>query len=231
MNPEWYFDEFIQIGTDYTDVKKVEVYDAKMSKFRKYKNEAKLILDTLKINTDDILLEIGTGTGHFAIEASKKCKKVYAVDVSKTMLEYAKIKTEKENIKNIEWINSGFLNFKFLGIKFDCIVTSVALHHLPDFWKAIALKNIYDSLKDDGRFFLSDVVFSCSVNEINTIINNWIDDTKKIDDEFYSEAIIHAREEHSTFSWILECILKEVGFNYRKFSENNNISAYLCSKK
>lgn len=230
MKPEWYFDEFTQVGTDYTDIKKVEVYDAKMSKFRNYKNEAKLILDTLKISSKDILLEIGTGTGHFAIEASKKCKKVYAADVSKTMLEYAISKAEKENIKNIEWINSGFLNFKFPGIKFDCIVSNAALHHLPDFWKVIALKNIYDSLKNKGNFFLSDVIFSCNINEINTIINNWIDNTKKIDDEFYSEAIIHAREEYSTFSWILECILKKIGFKYQKLSDTNNIIVYLCTK-
>ena len=37
MNNKWFFDEFTQIGTDYTDIKKVEVYDTQMSKFRNYK--------------------------------------------------------------------------------------------------------------------------------------------------------------------------------------------------
>jgi ubiquinone/menaquinone biosynthesis C-methylase UbiE len=232
MKAEWYFDEFTQVGTDYTDLEKVGIYDAKMQKFRNYEREAKLILSTLKIKPDDIILEIGTGTGHFALEASKKCKKVYAVDVSKTMLEYAKLKSEKENIKNIEWINSGFLNFEFPDIKFDHIVTNAALHHLPDFWKVLALKNIYNSLKNDGKFFLGDVIFSFNTDEISSKINTWINNSKKIDDDFYSEAIIHTKEEYSTFSWIIEAILEKIGFKYQKLSNDNtnNIIVYLCTK-
>ncbi len=87
---------------------------------------------------------IGTGTGQFAIAAAQKCHKVYAIDVSKPMLEYAEQQAKKENINNIEWLNQGFLNLDFPGIKFDHIISNAVLHHLPDFWKLIALSNVYN---------------------------------------------------------------------------------------
>jgi ubiquinone/menaquinone biosynthesis C-methylase UbiE len=230
MKNKWDFDEFTQVGTDYSDIKKVEDYDNKMSKFRNYKQEAGLILDTLKVNSNHILLEIGTGTGHFAIEAAAKCKKVYAIDVSTAMLNYARSKAEKENIKNIEWFNYGFLTFDFPGMEFDCVVSSATLHHLPDFWKMTALHNVYKSLKKYGKFLLTDIIFSAGLNEINFKVEDWINNAKKIDDEYYSESIMHIKNEYSTYSWIIEGMLERVGFKYQLIYENNNFMAYLCIK-
>lgn len=230
MNNKWYFDEFTQVGTDYTDINKVKVYDDKMQKFRNYKEEAEIILNKFNVNSNDVILEIGTGTGHFAIEASKRCKKVYAIDVSKTMLEYAESKADKENRTNIEWLNYGFLSYNFPDIKFNHVVTNAAFHHLPDFWKAAAVKKIYNSLKDNGKFFLGDVIFSFNIEEINLKINDWLGSYEKIDDEFYDEAIIHIKKEYSTFSWIIEGLLERSGFKYQKLNDNNNFMSYLCEK-
>ncbi len=230
MDNKWYFDEFTQIGTDYSDIKKVEAYDDKMLKFRNYKEEAEFILNAFNIDSKDIILEIGTGTGHFAIEASKRCEKVYAIDVSKIMLDYAKLKAEKENRKNIEWLNYGFLSFNIPDIKFNHIVTNAALHHLPDFWKVVSIKNIYDSLKDHGNFFLGDVIYSCNIDDINLKMEESINNAKKIDNEFYNEAIIHIKEEYSTFSWIIEGIFERVGFKFQRLNEKNNFMTYICMK-
>jgi putative AdoMet-dependent methyltransferase len=232
MKNKWYYDEFTQVGTDFTDINKVEVYDTKMLKFRNYKQEAESILKTLNVNSNHIILEIGTGTGHFAIEASKKCKKIYAIDISKTMLDYAKLKAKAENRHNIEWLNCGFLTYDFPDIKFDCVVSNAALHHLPDFWKTVAINNIYKSLKDKGKFLLGDVIFSFKIDEINAKINDWIENSKKIDNEFYLDTIMHVKNEYSTFSWIIEDMLKRNGFQYQKLNENdvNNFIAYLCTK-
>jgi putative AdoMet-dependent methyltransferase len=230
MKSIWTYDEFIQTGTDYTDFKKVEAYDNKMLKFRNYKQEAESILKILNINSNDTLLEIGTGTGHFAIEAAKKCKKVYAIDVSQTMLDYAKLQAEKENITNIEWFNYGFLSFDFPTMQFDCVVSNAALHHLPDFWKIIAINNIYGSLKKQGKLLLGDIIFSCGVDEIRSRIDSWINYSMEIDIDIHSETIAHIKEEYSTFSWIMEGIFERAGFSYRIVSDNNNFMSYLCIK-
>jgi putative AdoMet-dependent methyltransferase len=233
MNKEWYYNEFIQTGTDFADIKKVEAYDTKMLKFRNYKQEAEFILKTLNVKSTDTILEIGTGTGHFAFEAAKKCHRVYAIDVSKPMLDYAKLKAEKENLNNIEWLNYGFLSFDFPdNLKFDSVVSNAALHHLPDFWKMIAIKNIYKSLKDNGKFILGDVIFSFKFDELNDKINEWINNSKKIDIEFGSETITHIRDEYSTYSWIIEGMFERIGFKFQKLNDANanNFAVYLCSK-
>ena len=89
QNPGWYYDEFKQIGVDYTDLKEEETYDLSMQKLRDIENEAKGILELLKIKNTDLVLEIGTGTGELALKLSGHCKKVVAIDVSRTMIYFA----------------------------------------------------------------------------------------------------------------------------------------------
>lgn len=231
MRSEWMYDEFVHTGTDFSDVKKVEAYDGKMSKFRDFKGESELILGALDIKPGDTLLEIGTGTGHLARAAAGRCKRVYAVDVSKPMLEYAGSKAEREGIRNVEWVHAGFLTFDFPGIEFDCVVSNAALHHLPDLWKAVALGRVHRSLKPGGRFFLGDVIFSWGIGEMESRVNAWIDGYKTIDEELRCEAMGHLKEEYSTFSWIIEGMLGRTGFRYRLLAESNNFMAYLCTRE
>jgi putative AdoMet-dependent methyltransferase len=231
MTDQWRYDEYTQTGTDFSDTKKVATYDTKMCKFRDYQKEAELIFNVLNVKPEDVLLDIGTGTGHLAIAAAKNCRKVYAIDVSKPMLEYAQQKAAQENITNIEWHNYGFLNFDFPGIKFDHVVSNAVLHHLPDFWKLVALNNVYQVLQDQGKFLLGDVIFSCNITEIPKTINTWLDTVKNVDTELYAEGITHIKAEYSTFSWIIEGMLEKIGFKYKKLLEVNNHSTYLCTKK
>lgn len=65
----WHYDEMKQVGTDYADAKEVEAYDARMRKIRDIRSETEKILESLHITQDQTLLEIGCGTGEFAIAA------------------------------------------------------------------------------------------------------------------------------------------------------------------
>jgi hypothetical protein len=40
----------------------------------------------------------------------------------------------------------------------DAVVTTLALHHLPDFWKGMALKRVHGMLKRGGRLYIHDVI-------------------------------------------------------------------------
>ncbi|MBN1533831.1 MAG: class I SAM-dependent methyltransferase [Spirochaetes bacterium] len=231
MMPEWYFDEFTQVGTDYTDLVTVEAYDAKMSTFRDYGRESELIMRALGAGPEHDLLEIGTGTGHFAVAASRVCRRVVAADVSETMLRYARSMAEKEGRGNIRWVHRGFLSFDIPDDPFDFIVTGAALHHLPDLWKAVALKRIHDALAEGGRLFLGDVIFSCPVAELDARVATWTGGYRERDETFYRESITHLREEFSTYDWIIEGMLERAGFAFRKLVDENSYMAYLCIKK
>ena len=54
-------------------------------------------------NANDMVIDMGCGTGAFALYAAKKCRKIYAVDVSKAMLEYIRQKSQKAGLNNIDF--------------------------------------------------------------------------------------------------------------------------------
>ncbi|WP_252720640.1 class I SAM-dependent methyltransferase, partial [Acinetobacter baumannii] len=56
--------------------------------------------------------------------------------------------------------SAGFLSFTYEANAFDLIISEFALHHLPDFWKAVALARLFNALKPGGKLFLRDIVFS-----------------------------------------------------------------------
>ncbi|VVB92264.1 Ubiquinone/menaquinone biosynthesis C-methyltransferase UbiE [uncultured archaeon] len=150
----WQYNEMKQVGTDYNDVANVQAYDMQMQKLRDIKKENETIIKTLNLISDRTLIEFGTGTGNFAIEAAGQCKKVIAIDVSPQMLEFAQKKAGQKGILNVEFHNAGFLTYNHSGAKVDAVVSQLALHHLPDFWKLIALKRIFGMLKNRWEIFL-----------------------------------------------------------------------------
>lgn len=231
--PELYYDELKQIGVDYADKKQVEVYDAQMQKLRDIKKEIEEISAAVNLKAEQVIVEIGTGTGEFAIEVSKYCKKVIALDVSKTMLDFAKEKAKKRGRNNIEFIHGGFLTFNHPEESVDAVITQLALHHLPDFWKMIALKRISEMLKDGGKLYLRDVVFPSNIEDYDDFFNKIINRLKiDVGAKIAEETKIHIKEEYSTLDWIMESLLTRAGLTidmanyYNKF-----LATYICTKK
>ncbi len=143
----WTFDEFKQIGVDFADPEQVKTYDA-----RQQTNIAreKQLVDRLGITADDTVIEFGPGTGAFALAAAATGAHVIAVDISKAMLDYGRSKAV--GLTNIEFVHGGFLSYKHEGQPANFVVTKFAFHHLPDFWKAIALQRINKMLQKGGTF-------------------------------------------------------------------------------
>ncbi len=230
-NAKWLYNETVQVGTDYQDISNVQEYDMKMAKFRDVKQEATDIIEAICLGEKHSLLEIGTGTGNFAIEAARHCNKVYAIDVSSTMIDYAKQKAQTMGISNISFFQAGFLSYEHDGYPLNMIVSNFALHHLPDFWKMIALKRISQLLNNGGTFYLGDVVFSFPIEEYGYKIDNWIDTMKKnVGIDFAEEARIHIKEEYSTFDWIIEEMLHKSGFKFDILHKDDFIAVYYCKK-
>ncbi|HET8685341.1 MAG TPA: class I SAM-dependent methyltransferase [Methanosarcina sp.] len=229
--PGWYYNEFKQIGVNYTALEEVRAYDLRMQKLRDNENEANSIRKLLEIKNTDLILEIGTGTGELALRLSAHCRKVVAIDVSKTMISFAKMKAERQKKTNVHFCNAGFLTYENYNEPFDIIVTQLALHHLPDYWKMIALKRIYGMLKEGGKFYLRDVVFPSHVRDYDNYFDEIITDLKKsAGNEIAEETEIHIREEFSTLDWIMEGLLKSAGFCIESVECDGFMAGYLCKK-
>lgn len=228
--PQWQYDEMQQIGKDYGDVSEVEAYDARHSKLRNAKQEIQSIIDRLDIQKEQVILDLGAGTGAFAVEAAQRCSKVYAVDISPAMLKYAKQKADSHGISNIVFHHGGFLTYDHLDDPVDIIVTSLALHHLPDFWKFNALSRINNMLKNRGRFFLMDVVF-CEDNYAGNISKFIAGIEQSAGTEGAADIIMHIQKEYSTFTWIMEGLLTRTGFRIDEAEYQDGVIArYFCTK-
>lgn len=229
--PGWYYDEFKQIGVNYTDLEEVQAYDLCMQNLRDIESEFNSIQKLLNVKKTDSVLEIGTGTGELALRFSVYCRKVVAIDVSKTMIYFAKMKAESQKKINIRFCNAGFLTYKNYDEPFDVIVTQLALHHLPDYWKMIALRRVYGMLKEGGKFYLRDVVFPSLIQDYDSYFNNIITDLRKsAGDKLAEETEIHIREEFSTLDWIMEGLLKSAGFCIESVECDGFMAEYLCKK-
>jgi ubiquinone/menaquinone biosynthesis C-methylase UbiE len=229
--PAWYFDESNMAGVDFEDIAQVEVFDLKQSSSTPDKEQA--LVTRLGISSGHTVVDLGAGTGTFAIQAALAGASVHAVDVSRAMLAYAQNKARKADVTNIQFHQAGFLTYKHGSNLADFVITKAALHILPDFWKMVAFLQIALMLQPGGHFYLRDVIFSFPPNEYETHINAWIECAAKPEGKGWTEKdyYVHVREEHSTFAWIIEGMLKQAGFNIAEANYLSSVAAeYLCKK-
>ncbi len=93
MISAWYFDEFKMAGVDFEDVAQVEAYDRNQTSSIPEKEQA--LVTRLEIVPGQTVIDLGAGTGTFAIQAALAGASVHAVDVSQAMLTYAESKAQK----------------------------------------------------------------------------------------------------------------------------------------
>jgi putative AdoMet-dependent methyltransferase len=228
----WFYDEMRHSGVDYNDLAQVQAYDEKHQKFRDYEKASQAIVDRLGLGPGDTVIDMGAGTGAFALCAARTCKTVYAVDVSPTMVDYARQKAEQAGLKNIVFCHGGFLTYEHAAEPADALVSVAVLHHLPDFWKLIGLKRASEMLKPGGRLYLFDVVFPSDIAGYEARFDDWISSfARDVDPDFAVEAETHIRDEHSTYDWIMEGLLERAGFCIDSAGYVDGFGAtYVCTK-
>ena len=230
---KWQYNELKPCGVNYNGVLCALLYDIHHGKFRDYQREGKEIIALLGLNKDQTVIDMGCGTGAFAVHAAKHSRKVYAVDVSKAMLRCARRKAKKEKLDNVEFHRGGFLTYEHKAVPVDAIVSTAVLHHLPDFWKLTGLRRLAQMLKIGGRLYLFDVVYSFNVDDYESRLSKWVKSTaERIGFTFAEEVEIHIREEYSTCGWIMEGLLKQAGFVIEMANYKHDLmAAYLCTRK
>jgi ubiquinone/menaquinone biosynthesis C-methylase UbiE len=226
QQPAWQWNEIQQVGTDYSDVAEVERYEQRMGEFRNLPAEDAAILNILGLPQGSHILEIGTGTGHFARTAARAGHRLTALDVSTAMLEYAQARADRDGLTGIEFRHAGFLTFTAEAATFDAAVSVAVLHHLPDLWKAAALSNIHRVLKPGAQFLLCDVVFSTKEGNPETQFDAFVD---AVPPSMREATIGHIAKEYSTLDWIMEGLLTRAGFQLCRIVDTQApLIQYLC---
>jgi ubiquinone/menaquinone biosynthesis C-methylase UbiE len=232
MQPtSWLFDELPHAGEEHLDPAYVGAYD------RKAQTDPSDDVDRLRtfgLDHTSILVDFGTGTGTFALAAAAVCRRVVAIDVSAPMLEQLRERARARNLTNIETVQSGFLTYRHRGEPADFAYSRNALHHVPDFWKGIALQHVAAVLRSGGIFFLRDLVYAFDPEDATEVIETWLARAPLRSEEGYTAADLatHVRTEYSTYTWLLEPMLQRAGFEVRDAEYRSQVfAAYTCIKR
>ena len=124
---------------------------------------SRVAFEQLELTGEDVLLDVGTGTGDMAIAAARICRQVIGIDVSKRSLEQARRKAARENLDNVIFAYGAFeepcveLNLASYGI--TKILAVYSLHHLPDQLKKESFITLANLLHRPGRIVIGDIMF------------------------------------------------------------------------
>jgi 2-polyprenyl-3-methyl-5-hydroxy-6-metoxy-1,4-benzoquinol methylase len=143
----------LQEHADRFDEKAPE-YDA--DKSEEYRATVSLVLDRADPSPEDVVLDLGTGTGAIALALAEHSRAVVGRDISEGMLEQAR---EKATARGLDNVTFGEGRFREPGVEqsVDVVTSNFAMHHLSDEEKVEAIEAIADL--DPRRFVLGDVMF------------------------------------------------------------------------
>ena len=211
QTPGWLLDEVAVAGRENFDPEHVSRYDGKEDGAAA---EEVALLGDLGLAQDSVVIDLGAGTGQFTLAVAPRCGHVVAVDVSSVMLDRLRAKLDAAAVDNVEVEQAGFLTYRHRGEPADVIYSRLALHHLPDAWKAVALDRLRGMLRPRGLLRLVDVVYSFGPDEAFDRLEAWC---ASVGDDIVAgwaraELEEHVRDEHSTFTWLLEPMIRRAGF-------------------
>lgn len=226
MPPSWMLDETAYAGPEHLDPGFVAGFDRKQG----YPDPASDI-ELLASHGVASVVDLGAGTGQFAVPAAARFDRVVAVDVSPAMIDYLRTRAESAGV-TLELAQAGFLSYEHQGEPVDAVYTRHALHQLPDFWKVVALHRIARILRPGGVLRLRDLVYDFPSAATEQVMDRWVsggvaDPAVGYTGADYAE---HVRTEHSTFRWLLEPMLDHAGFDIAdvEYDAAGLFGAYTC---
>jgi SAM-dependent methyltransferase len=172
---------------------------------------ARAALKMLGVQRGWRIADIDCGNGVLATEAALMGAEVDAIDISPAMLALAEIYA-RDRKAPVRTQSAGLLSFAYRPESYDLIVSEFTLHHLPDFWKAVAMSRIYRALKPGATFYLRDIVYASMPDAVERDVEQWADFEIKNHDVPRESVVNHMRDEYSTFGWVMERMLTDVGF-------------------
>ena len=176
----------------------------------------KKLIELIKINEKNLVLDVACGTGVVTKQIQKKVGKsgyVIGIDTSITAIKIAKKENNKN--KNLDFLNADAENLSF-SKKFDIVTCQYALFFFPNAQKA--LKNIKNNLKKSGIIGISVhgsnenvPFFSSIIDSATKYIPDYIPPGTPDLDRFGTKSALKTEVRKAGFTNI---VTKEFIFNY-----------------
>jgi SAM-dependent methyltransferase len=228
----WLLDELAYAGPEHLDPEFVAGFDRKQGFPDPAGDLAALRAHGLTGSAT--VVDLGAGTGRFALAAARQYRRVVAVDVSPAMVTRLRGEAAAAGLANLDCVQAGFLSYDHGAAAADAVYTRHALHQLPDFWKAMALRRIAQMLRPGGVLRLRDLIYDFSPAEADEVFRRWLAQAADDPVSGYTAAdyLTHIRTEHSTFRWLFEPMVTAAGFDIVTVDYAGRLyGAYTCVRR
>jgi SAM-dependent methyltransferase len=120
-----------------------------------YRATLSLVVDHADPRPDDVVLDLGSGTGAVTLALAPDAERVVGRDISEGMLEAAREKAAQREVENVTF-DAGRLREPNVDGSVDVVTSNFAMHHLSDDEKREAVDVIAGL--EPRRFVLGDVM-------------------------------------------------------------------------
>ena len=126
------------------------------SNSEEYRACANLVIEHAAPAADEVVLDLGAGTGAIALALAPDATRVVGRDISDGMMERAAEKAAEQGLENVAFDYGTFRDPNYDG-PVDIVTSNFAMHHLSDAEKREAIAVIAEL--EPRKFVLGDVMF------------------------------------------------------------------------
>lgn len=112
---------------------------------------------------NEVVVDLGAGTGLLSLPAARGVAAVYAVDYSEPMLTRLLERARADGLENVHTVVADMREVPLEDESANVVLSSYAFHHLRDEGKELALAEARRILRPGGRLVICDMMFSLSL--------------------------------------------------------------------
>ena len=116
------------------------------------------IIDTLRLNGSETVLDVATGTGLLARDLALHVSRVTGIDVTPEMLDQARQIAAESGLANLTFDEGDATSLPYPDDSFDLVISRIAIHHFED--PEVELREMRRVCKPDGRVTIVDITAS-----------------------------------------------------------------------